>query len=128
MDKETYNRIRAAVAVGISILMAYSVLKNSWALATGSVALGMIVLVLAKRQVDVVLYDERTKIVREKAANATLGIVTVGFAAVGLGLIETSFWGYAANRDLGYTFAYIAFIIMAINAFFNWYYNNQMGG
>ncbi len=128
MDKETYNRIRAIVAAGLGIVMAFSVLRNSWALATGSVILSMIILIVAKQKVDVVLYDERTKIVREKAANTTLAIVTVGFAVIGLGLIETSFWGYAANRDLGYTFAYIAFIIMAINAFFNWYYNNQMGG
>ena len=128
MDKETYNRIRAAVAAGLGIVMAFSVLRNSWALATGSVILSMIILIIAKQRVDVVLYDERTKIVREKAANATLGIVTVGFAAVGLGLIETSYWGYAANRDLWYIFAYIAFIIMAINSFFNWYYNDRMGG
>ena len=65
---------------------------------------------------------------REKAANATLGIVTVGFAMVGLGLIETSYWGYTANRDLGYIFAYIAFVIMAINGLFNWYYNGRLGG
>ena len=128
MDKQTYNRIRAIVAAGLGIIIAFSVLRNSWALATGSVILSMIILIIAKQRVDEILYDERTKIIREKAANATLGIVTVGFAAVGLGLIETSYWGFAANKDLGYIFAYIAFIIMAINAFFNWYYDNQMGG
>ena len=94
MDKETYNRIRAATAVGIGIITAISVIKNTWALATGGIILGMIVLIIAKRQVSEILYDERTKIVREKSANATIGVVTVGFAAVGLGLIETSFWGY----------------------------------
>ena len=128
MDKETYNRIRAATAFGISIIVAYSVIRGSWALATGAIILAMIILVAAKRSVDQVLYDERTKLVREKAANATLGIVTVGFAAIGLGLIETSFWGYSGNRDLGYTFAYIALIIMMINGIFNWYYNDRLGG
>ena len=128
MDKETYNRIKAATAFVISLIVAYSVIKNSWALTTGGVILGMIVLIIAKRQVGEILYDERTKIVREKSANATIGVVTVGFAAIGLGLIETSFWGYEANRDLGYTFAYIALIIMTINGIFNWYYNNQLGG
>jgi uncharacterized membrane protein len=128
MDKETYNRIRAAVAAGIGMVVAFSVMRNSWALATGSIILGMVILIIAKQRVDEVLYDERTKIVREKAANATLGMVTVGFAAIGLGLIETSFWGYTANQDLGYIFAYIALIIMAINSFFNWYYNDRLGG
>ena len=128
MNKETYNRIRAAVGAGIGIIMAYSVLKNSWAIATGTVLLGMIILITARRNVDEILYDERTKIVREKAANTTLGIVTVGFAAAGLGLIETSYWGYPANETLGYIFAYLALLIMVINAFFNWYYDNRLGG
>jgi len=128
MDKETYNRIKAATAVGIGIITAISAIKNTWALATGGIILAMIVLIVAKRQVGEILYDERTKIVREKSANATISVVTVGFAAVGLGLIETSFWGYEANMELGYIFAYIALLIMMINGIFNWYYNNQLGG
>jgi uncharacterized membrane protein len=128
MDKETYNRIRAAVATLVGITMAVSVIRNTWALALGGVLLGMVVLITAKKKVDDVLYDERTKIVREKAASATLGLVTVLLAVVGIGLIETSFWGYAANRELGYMMAFLANIILGVNAFFNWYYNNQLGG
>ena len=128
MDKETYNRIRAATGAVIGIIVAYSTIKNSWALATGAIILAIVILVVVKKRVDQVLYDERTKLVREKAANATLGIVTVGFAAIGLVLIETSFWGYPANQEYGYIFAYIALTIMAINGFFNWYYNERLGG
>lgn len=128
MDKETYNRIRAAVAALIGIIMAVSVLRNTWALALGGVLLGMVVLITAKKKVDEVLYDERTKLVREKAANATLGLVTVLLAVVGIGLIETSYWGYTANKELGYMMAFMANIILGVNAFFNWYYKNQMGG
>jgi uncharacterized membrane protein len=108
--------------------MAFSVLRNSWALGMGTVILALVILYTAKQRVDAVLYDERTTIVREKAANATLSLATVTFAAIGLGLIETSFWGYSANRDYGYLFAYIALIIMGINGFFNWYYNEKLGG
>lgn len=128
MDKETYNRVRAAVAAGVGIVMAYSVLRNSWALGMGTVILALVILYTAKRQVDVVLYDERSIAIREKAANATLNLLTVAFAAIGLGLIETSFWGYTINRDYGYLFAYIALIIMGVNGFFNWYYNDKLGG
>ena len=128
MDKETYNRIRAVVAALVGITMAVSVIRNTWALALGGVLLGMVVLITAKKKVDDVLYDERTKIVREKAASATLGLVTVLLAVVGIGLIETSFWGYTANRELGYMMAFLANIILGVNAFFNWYYNNRLGG
>ena len=128
MDKETYNRIKAATGAGIGIIVAYSSIVNSWALASSAVGLGIVILLIAKQRVDQVLYDERTKIIREKSANATIGIVTVGFGAVGLMLIETSFWGYTANKEYGYIFAYIALLIMAINGFFNWYYDKQLGG
>ena len=128
MDKETYNRIRAGVAAAVGLVMAISVIRNSWALALGTVSLALVILYTAKKQVDVVLFDERTKIIREKAANATLNLVTVSFAFVGLGLIETSFWGYQANREYGYILTNIAFIIMGINAFFNWYYKDRLGG
>jgi len=128
MDKATYNRIRAIVAVGIGLVMAFSVLRNSWALASGSVALAMGILFIARKQVNEVLHDERSIIIREKAANATLNLVVVAFAVIGLGLVETSFWGYTANREYGYVFAYIALIIMGINGFYNWYFNNRLGG
>ncbi len=128
MDKETYNRIRAAVAALIGITMAVSVLWNTWSLALGGVLLGMVVLIIAKRRVDDVLYDERTKLVKEKAANATLGLVTVSLAVVGIGLVEASYLGYTANKELGYMLAFLANIILGVNAFFNWYYKNQMGG
>lgn len=128
MDKKRYNQVRAAVAAGIGIVMAYSVMRSSWALAMVSVLLAMAVLYAAKQRVDEVLYDERTRLIREKAATTTLGIVTVAMAAGGLLLVEASFRGYTAYRDLGYLLAFAANVILGVNAFFNWYYKNQMGG
>ena len=128
MDKETYNRIRAGVAAGIGIIMAVSILRNAWALALGGVLLGMVILYLAKQRVKEIIYDERTKQVREKAANATLGLITVLLAVVGILLIETTYWGYSSNRELGYMMAFLANIILGINAFFNWYYDRKLGG
>ncbi|MCW4012310.1 MAG: DUF2178 domain-containing protein [Candidatus Bathyarchaeota archaeon] len=128
MDKETYNRVKIITGAGVSIIAVYSSMVNSWALASSAIVLAIVIIIAAKQSVDQVLYDERTKTVREKSANATLGIVTIGFAAVGLMLIETSFWGYTANEEYGYIFAYISLLIMAINGFFNWYYDKQLGG
>lgn len=128
MDKTTYNRIRAAIGVFVGLIMAISILRNTWALALGGVLLSMVVLYLAKQRVSVPLYDERTKTVREKAASATLGLITVLLAVVGIGLVETSYWGFTANRELGYMMAFLANIILGVNAFFNWYYDKQLGG
>lgn len=128
MDKATYNRIRAGVAAGIGIVIAFSVIRNSWALAIASVLTGMVVLYVAKQRVDAVLTDERTSLIREKAASATLSIVTVSMVIIGIILVETSFWGYPANKDLGYLMAFMANIILGVNMFFNWYYRERLGG
>ena len=128
MDKNTYNRIRSVVAAAIGMVTAFSVLRDSWALAAGSVALGIIILYTARSRVSEVLHDERTRAIREKASNATLGLVTVMFAAIGLVLIATGNWGYHENSSYGYLFSYLALIIMSVNSFFGWYYGERLGG
>jgi uncharacterized membrane protein len=128
MDKETYNRIRTAIAGLVGLIMAISILRQTWALALGGVLLSMVILYVSKQRVTVPLYDERTKIVREKAATTTLSLITVLLAVVGIGLVEVSYWRYPAYRDIGYMMAFLANIILGVNAFFAWYYDKQLGG
>ena len=128
LDKRTFNIVKAAVAAGISMTIAFSAVKGNWALAIGTVLTGMVVLYLAKQRVDAVITDERSLLIREKAASATLNLVTVSMVIVGIILVETSFRGYPANRDIGYMMAFMANIILGVNMFFNWYYRERLGG
>ena len=116
MDKAKYKQVKAAVGTLVGLIMAFSVIRNTWALAGVGVLFAMGLLYLAKQRVPDIRYDERTKIVREKAANATLSLVTVLLAVVGIGLVETSFWGYTANRDIGYIMAFMANIMISTSA------------
>ena len=128
MDKANYNKIRAAVAGATGLLMAFSVIRETYALAAITVILGMAVLFVAKSNVKQVIYDERDVIVRQKAATATVSIVTVGISLSGYGIVALHNMGYTVPLDIGYLLAYLGILIMGLNAFFTWYYQNQLGG
>jgi uncharacterized membrane protein len=128
MNTDQYNRVRAAVAAAIGIVAALSVVNNSFTLLLGAVTLGMVVLYVARQRVHEVQVDERTSLIRQKAAATTLGITTVLMAAAGILLIFASRQGLVDLEQLGYALAFQANIILGINALLAWHYRNQMGG
>jgi uncharacterized membrane protein len=128
MDKKTYQLIRSAVAAGIGIIMALSIIREAYAFAAVSVAVAMLVLYLSKKNVKEVLYDERSAMVQQKAASATVSLVTVGFTVIGIALVEANSLGFNVPVDIGYSLTYVALIILWVHSFFNWYYQNKLGG
>lgn len=128
MNKEQYNRVKAAVAAAVGIVAAVSVINDSFTLLLAAVTLGMVVLYAAKQSVAEVQVDERISLIRQKAAATTLGITTILMAAAGILLVFASRQGLVNLEQLGYTLAFQANIILGVNAFLNWHYRNQMGG
>src|SRR4030042_436283 len=128
MDTEQYNRVKAAVAAAIGIVAAVSVVYNSFTLLLVTVTLGMVALYAAKQRVTEVQIDERTSLIRQKAAATTLGITTVLMAAAGILMVFASRQGLADLEQLGYILAFQANIILGVNAFLNWHYRNKLGG
>jgi len=128
MNTEQYNKVKAAIAAAVGIAAAVSVVNNSFTLLLVTITLGMVVLYAAKQRVGEVQVDERTSLIRQRAAATTLGITTILMAAAGILLVFASRQGLADLEQLGYTLAFQANIILGINAFLNWHYRNQMGG
>jgi uncharacterized membrane protein len=128
MNTEQYNRVKAAVAAAVGIVAAVSVINDSFTLLLATVTLGMVVLYAAKQRVAEVQVDERTSLIRQRAAATTLGITTVLMAAAGILLVFASRQGLVDLEQLGYALAFQANIILGMNAFLNWHYRNQMGG
>jgi uncharacterized membrane protein len=128
MDMEQYNRVKAAVGAAVGLVAAVSVINNSFTLLLATVTLGMVVLYAAKQRVPEVQVDERTSLIRQKAAATTLGITTILMAAAGIVLIFASRQGLVDFEQLGYMLAFQANIILGVNAYLNWHYRNQMGG
>jgi len=128
MNTEQYNRVKATVAVAVGIVAAVSAVNNSFTLLLAAVTMGMVVLYATKQRVSEVQVDERTSLIRQKAATTTLGVTTVLTAAVGILLIFASRQGLMDLEQLGYALAFQANIILGVNAYLNWHYRNQMGG
>ena len=128
MKLETYNRIRTAIAFAIAILMAYGVLQNNIFITVLAITSGIIALYISRRGLSKIVHDERTILIRSKAASATVAITTVAMAIVGLSLVFLSGQGIGNYEQIGYLLAYQATIILCLNAVLSYYYRNKLGG
>lgn len=126
---ESYKRIRSAIAAFIAALVGVGVVRNSIIIALVAVTLGIIALYLVRRGLTEIENDERTVLIRSKAASTTLVVVTVSMAIIGLSLVFLSRqWIGGDYEQVGYILAYQANIILVLNAVLNYYYRNKMGG
>ena len=128
MKLETYRKIRTAILFLIVIIGAFGVIQNNNFLVVLAVTLGIVALYASRRGLSEVLHDERTVLFRSKAASATLAIITVGMAIIGLSLILLSGYGIGNYEQMGYLLAFQANIILILNALLNYYYKNKLGG
>jgi len=128
MKLEKYKKIRSAIMVAIATLMAFGVIQNSIFIALAAVTFGIVTLYLLRRGLTEVEHDERTVLITSKAASATLAIITVGVAVIGLSLIFLSGQGIGNFEQVGYLLAFQANIILALRALLNYYYRNKLGG
>ena len=128
MKLEKYRRIRNAIVVGIAVLMAFGVAQNSVFIALVAVTFGIVTLSLLRRELTEIEHDERTILIRSKAASATLGIITVSMAIMGLSLIFLNGQGIGNYEQAGYLLTFQANIILALRALLNYYYRNKLGG
>ena len=128
MRVEKYKRVRDAIVVAIAVLMALGVVQNSIFIALAAVTFGIVTLSLLRRGLTEIEHDERTVLIRSKAASATLAIITVGMAVIGLSLIFLSGQGIGNYEQTGYLLAFQANIILALKALLNYYYGNKLGG
>lgn len=128
MKLEEYKRIRSAVIVVIVVLTGYGVVQNSIFIALVAVTLGIVTLYLLRRGVTEIEHDERTVLMRSKAASATLAIITVGMAVIGLLLVFLSGQGIGNYEQAGYLLAFQSSIIQVLSALLNYYYRKKLGG
>jgi len=128
MRLEQYKQIRSVIIVAIAMLMAIGVILNSVFIAVAAVTFGIVTLSLLRRRLTEIEHDERTILIRSKAASTTLAIITVGMAVIGLSLVFLKGQGIGNLEQVGYLLAYQANIILALRALLNYYYRNKLGG
>ena len=128
MELETYKKVKSAVAALIGIVVAYGVLQNNISIAIAGVTIGMILLLITGRSIKEVTRDERSIIIQNKAASATLSVTIVGLAIVGLSMVFLGRQGIGNLEETGYLLAILANFILLLNAALNYYYRNKLGG
>lgn len=128
MKYEKYKRIRDSIVTATAILMAFAVVQNSIFTALAAVTFGIVTLYLLRRGLTEVVHDERTILIQSKAASATLAIITVSIAIIGLSLIFVSGRGIGNYEQAGYLLAFQANIIIALRVLLNYYYRQKLGG
>jgi uncharacterized membrane protein len=128
MELETYKRVRSAITALIGVLVAYAVLQNSIFIAVAGVTIGMVALLISRRSVVEVTHDERSAVIQNRAASATLAIMTVGLAVVGLSMVFLGRQGVGDLEGTGFVLALLANIVMGLNALLYYYYTMRMGG
>jgi len=128
MELETYKRIRSAITAVIGVVVAYAVLQNSIFIAVAGVTIGMMAMLVMRRSLVEVTHDERSVMIQNKAASATLVITTVGMAAVGLSMVFLGRQGYAGFEATGYVLAILANLVLGLNVLMRYVYARQLGG
>ena len=128
MKLETYKKIRAVIVFAIALLTAYGVLQNNIFISVVAVTSGIVALFISRRGLTEIALDERTILIRSKAASTTLAIITVGMTILGLSLVFLSAQGIGNYEQIGYLLAFQATIILCLNALLNYYYRNKLGG
>jgi uncharacterized membrane protein len=128
MELETYKRIRSAITAMIGVVVAYAVLQNSIFIAVAGVTIGMMAMLVMRRSVAEVTHDERSVMIQNKAASATLMITTVGMAVVGLSMVFLGRQGYDGFEVTGYVLAILANLVLGLNVLMRYVYAKQLGG
>ena len=128
MKLATYTKLRSTIVVAIAVLVAVGVSRNSVFIALVAVTVGIVGLSLLRRGLTEVDHDERTVLIRSKAASMTLAFTTVGLAIVGLSLIFLSGHGLGDYEQAGYLLAFLASGIQTLNAVLIYYYRGALGG
>jgi uncharacterized membrane protein len=128
MKLNEYKKIMMVIVFAVGVLIAYSVTQNSTFIAVVAVTFGIVFLHVLRRGLSEVEHDERTVIIRNKSASATLAIITASMAIIGLSLVFLSGQGTGDYEQIGYLLAYQANFILILNALLSYYYRNRLGG
>ena len=128
MELETYKRVRSAIAALIGVFVAYAVLQSSIFIAVAGVTMGMVAIIISRRSVAEVTHDERSALIQNRAASATLAITTVGLAVVGLSMVFLGRQGLGDFEQTGYILAILANAVLGLNALLRYFYAGRFGG
>ena len=128
MNLKEYRRIMALTIFAMMLLVAYGVIQSDIFIGLIAVTLGVIFLFYLGKGLTEVVHDERTVIIQNRAASATIAIITVSMTVIGLSLILLNWEGIGNYELIGYLLAFQASFILILNTLLSYYYRKKLGG
>lgn len=125
MPDKTYQRIRAAIALFVGLLVSIATTMDSYLLGIAAVLVGMLFmgLVRAKHPQKV---DERELAIREKSANLAYAIFAPTLGLGSFFLLIFARGEYLFLEALGQILAYLALFLIALYALFYRYFSHKL--
>ncbi len=129
MSYKTFRTWRTVITAVIAAAAAVAVGLGNVFILAAAVVIGAVLLVVLRRRVAEVVFDERTYTIAYKAARLTLGAGGVAMAFVGAILLALARQDFASARaQVGLTLEYATCGLLVINYLAYIYYSRKLGG
>lgn len=129
MSYKTFRTWRTVITAVIAAAAAVAVGLGNVFILAAAVVIGAVLLVVLRRRVAEVVFDERTYTIAYKAARLTLGAGGVAMAFVGAILLALARQDFASARaQVGLTLEYATCGLLVINYLAYIYYGRKLGG
>jgi uncharacterized membrane protein len=128
MSYKTFKLVRILIAFFIGMTVSIAISVQNVLLAVSAIGIGMISLLLIKKNVKAVLVDEMVKNIAGKSALMTYSITVPVLALLSLIFMFSNLKnGGSYLYNLGIIFSYIALFNMAVYSIAYYYYRKKYG-
>jgi uncharacterized membrane protein len=129
MKLTTYRLWRLGFIFTVGIIAAISACYGNVYFLIGAEVVGMIVLLIIRRQVKEIIHDERTYAIAYKAGRTTFSLAALGMATAGAILVTLKRHDLnTVPGTIGLTLLFTTIGILVINLASHYYYSWKLGG
>lgn len=128
MSYKSFKIVRMLIAFFIAMTVSIAISTENVLLAVSAIGIGMITMLLVKKNVKAVLVDEMVKSIAGKSALMAYSITVPALALLSLIFMFSNLSNQGSYfYDLGMIFSYIALFNMAIYSIAYYYYRKKYG-
>ena len=125
MTRKTLRILTAVISVGLALVVGWSITAGNFVVPIAAVALAIGLSYFLRRAARDVTRDERTVLLYEKAAGATVRLCIPLAAFVGIVLFALRERLSAELVSAGYVLAYVACVLLLVHLAFYSYYSRK---
>jgi uncharacterized membrane protein len=124
--KANIKRVRIVTLVLVAGVVSVGVVRNNFILALVGVVVGMLFLVMVRRRMKVVLVDEKTEKVCDKAGRAAFGVAAAVLGVSSVVLVFVGRQGEPYLEALGTLVSYLVLFMLLVYGVFYYYFKKRI--